>query len=61
MIPDERITSPVIEIKDSLYSFAFLPQLIFSPPRPVISFSALSNYLAHKSTLASNSSFSFLA
>ena len=35
MIPDDNIISPVIDLRDSLNSLAFLPQLIFSPPNPI--------------------------
>ena len=38
IIPDDKIISPVIDFKDSLNSFAFLPQLIFSPANPNIKF-----------------------
>jgi hypothetical protein len=61
IIPDDSIISPVIDFNASLNSFAFFPQLIFSPPNPYINYVALSNYFAHLSTLASKSSFSFLA
>ncbi|MFO0131239.1 MAG: hypothetical protein ACK52J_01285 [bacterium] len=34
IIPEHRITSPVIDLRLSLKSFAFLAQAIFSPDKP---------------------------
>lgn len=61
MIPAHNIQSPMTDVASNRFSSAFYFQEVFSPPNPLISASALSNYTLHLFTFSSSSYFSFWA